>query len=201
MKTNIGLYAKTFFKNIRYLDKYVRGAQKLQTGPSSRERRFQEFLYYGNSQGGKCLQIGARGSKYGDNWVSVDLYDTSPLIDFNYDIRSLGFKDSVFDAVVCNAILEHVDDPQKALSELFRVLRPGGKIWVEVPLNQPYHPSPQDYWRITPDGLRILMRAFEEISCEGFLINTSAIYTGTYFYGQKPERLNLNSAVGQGASR
>ncbi|MBN1128717.1 MAG: class I SAM-dependent methyltransferase [Chitinispirillaceae bacterium] len=186
MRTNVKLYAKSFFSNIRYLEKHVRGAQKLLKGPDTRELLFREFLNYGNETGRKSLQIGARRSKLGANWVSVDLFDTSPLIDFNYDVRSLGFDDNQFDAIACNAILEHIDDPPKAIGELFRVLRPGGRIWVEVPLNQPYHPSPQDFWRVTPEGLRQWMKAFRERSCAGFLINNSVIYTGSYYYGHKP---------------
>jgi SAM-dependent methyltransferase len=145
---------------------------------------FAEFLAF-SAAGKNCLQIGVRGNKVGPNWVSVDLHDSSPLIDFHYDITSLGFADALFDACMCNAILEHVDDPQKAISELYRVLKPAGQIWVEVPLNQPYHPSPNDYWRVTPPGLRTWMAAFREISCGGFFINRSVIYTGTYFYGEK----------------
>jgi hypothetical protein len=72
MRTNVKLYAKTFFKNIKYIEKYVRGAQKLLKGPDTRELLFREFLNYGNETGRKGLQIGARGSKRGTNWVSVD---------------------------------------------------------------------------------------------------------------------------------
>ena len=185
MRTSFRLYCKSFFPNIRYLDKYVRGGQWLKDKHDDRIKFTAEFFEYCNAANRKCLQIGVRGAKCGKNWVSVDLYDKSPLIDFNYDIRSLGFADETFDGIVCNAILEHVDDPVKSTAEMHRVLRPGGRIWVEVPLNQPYHPSPEDYWRVTPEGLRIWMRQFKEISSGGFFIENSTIYTGIYFYGEK----------------
>ena len=185
MRTSIRLYCKSFFSNIRFLDKYARGGQWLKDKHHDRIHLTADFMEYCNSANRKCLQIGVRGAKCGENWVSVDLYDKSPLIDFNYDIRSLGFADETFDGVMCNAILEHVDDPVKSITELHRVLRPGGRIWIEVPLNQPYHPSPNDYWRVTPSGLRIWMRQFREISSGGFFIENSTIYTGTYFYGEK----------------
>lgn len=185
MHTSIRMYCKTLPANIRYIDKYVRGGQMLKDKHHDRITLLFEFMEYCNSANRKCLQIGVRGAKCGKNWVSVDLYDKSPLIDFKYDVRSLGFADEIFDGVICTAILEHVDDPVKSIGELHRVLRRGGRIWVEVPLNQPYHPSPNDYWRVTPEGLKIWMRQFKEISSGGFFIDNSAIFTGTYYYGEK----------------
>jgi SAM-dependent methyltransferase len=157
----------------------------LKDSRSEQQKLFETFMAFSGQEGRKCLQIGVRGQKLGPNWKSVDLYDPSPLIDYRYDIKSLGFEDNCFDAIICNAILEHVDDPQKALRELFRVLKPGGRIWVEVPLNQPYHPSPNDYWRVTPEGLRVWMRPFREIGAGGCFINNSVIYTASFFYGEK----------------
>lgn len=49
------------------------------------------------------------------------------------DCRSLPFEDETFDRVFCHAILEHVADPLRALSEMFRVLRTGGYIGVCSP--------------------------------------------------------------------
>jgi SAM-dependent methyltransferase len=185
MRTSLRLYCSTLFPNIRYIDKYIRGAQKLNNRHDDRIALCREFMEYCSAEGKRCLQIGVRGEKCGKNWVSVDRYDQSPLIDFHYDIRALEFPDGSFDGIVCNAILEHVEEPQRAIGELFRVLRPGGRIWVEVPLNQPYHPSPGDFWRVTPEGLRIWMSQFKERSCGGFFIDNSAIFTGVFFYGEK----------------
>jgi predicted SAM-dependent methyltransferase len=132
-----------------------------------------------------CLQIGVRKARHAPNWISVDLYDRSDYIDYNYDIHDLKFEDEKFDVVVCNAILEHVENPARAIGELHRVLRKGGVIWVEVPFNQPYHPSPDDYWRVSLEGMRIWMKDFTEISAGFFRINKSRIYNGIFFFGRK----------------
>lgn len=83
----------------------------------------------------------------------------------NYDIEStipgaiLGtltdtpFEDDTFDSIICNAVLEHVPEIEKVMSELARVLKPGGHAVVGVPYLQPYHPCPTDFRRYTRDGL------------------------------------------------
>jgi ubiquinone/menaquinone biosynthesis C-methylase UbiE len=132
-----------------------------------------------------CLQIGVRESKLAPHWKVVDLYDPSPLVDFHYDVQDMAFEDERFDFVVCPAILEHVPYPQKAIAEMRRILKTGGEIWVEIPMNQPYHPSPQDYWRVTPEGLRIWLADFEEIKLGVHLIEGSPFYNAVYFHGRK----------------
>ncbi|HER25177.1 MAG TPA: class I SAM-dependent methyltransferase [Candidatus Atribacteria bacterium] len=43
------------------------------------------------------------------------------------DIADMNFEDNFFDVIICTHVLEHVKDDQKAISELFRVLKPGGE--------------------------------------------------------------------------
>lgn len=148
-----------------------------------RNRLFAELLQ--QAQGKECLQISVRERKYGPSWVSADLFDRSREIDFYYDVQAMGFPDESFDIVVCNAVLEHVPDPLAAISELHRVLRPTGRIWVEAPFNQPYHRAPEDYWRVSPSGMRIWMQRFEEQACGVFKINRSSIYNAVFFTGRK----------------
>jgi len=44
--------------------------------------------------------------------------------DIRLDIADMNFEDNFFDVIICNHVLEHIKDDQKAMSELFRVLRP-----------------------------------------------------------------------------
>lgn len=170
--------------NFRYLKSYRCAMKNLGNADEEQARLFRELV--AKSQGKQCLQIGVmQGAKYAPHWVAADLYDDSPLIDYQYDVHDLKFPDDSFDIVVCNAVLEHVPYPQKAVDELHRVLRSGGFIWVELPWVQPFHEMPKDYWRATPEGLRIWMQKFKEIRCAHYALNKSSIYTGTFFYGQK----------------
>jgi len=54
----------------------------------------------------------------------------------NIDLTELEFEDNTFDFVICNHVLEHIPDDQKAMSEIFRVLNTGGKAIITVPINE-----------------------------------------------------------------
>lgn len=65
------------------------------------------------------------------SYTSADLY--SPIADVKADICDLPFNDNVFDVVFCNHVLEHIEDDTKAMSELYRVLKPGGLGIFQIP--------------------------------------------------------------------
>ena len=171
-----------------YSLRYNVAAKKINFGDGERERLFAEFL---SKTDGPCIQIAVKdeiGKKFGPNWVSVDKYDTSDAIDRNDDIEKLEFADETFDAAVCWSVLEHVPNPTKAIQELHRVLKPGGLIWIQLPFLYPYHPDPHDYWRVTPSGLRIWMKDFEEVACACDYWARTRLIAATYFYGIKSEK-------------
>ena len=65
-------------------------------------------------------------------YTSIDL--TSPLADLPMDVTDLVFADGYFDAVICVHVLEHVEDDARAMREINRVLRPGGRAFVISPI-------------------------------------------------------------------
>ena len=68
------------------------------------------------------------------NYTTTDLY--SPLADVKADICSLPFEDNSYDLILCNHVLEHIPDDLKAMEELYRVLKKGGTLIAQVPLNE-----------------------------------------------------------------
>lgn len=70
------------------------------------------------------------------DYVTADL--ESPLADIKMDVHHIPFEDNSYDVVFCNHVMEHVEDDIKAMSEIYRVLKPGG--WAIIQ-------SPQDYNR------------------------------------------------------
>ena len=65
-------------------------------------------------------------------YVSVDMYD--PAVDRAADLTALPFRDESFDFAICSHVLEHIEDDRAAMEELFRVLAPGGRAVVMVPI-------------------------------------------------------------------
>lgn len=66
------------------------------------------------------------------DYTTTDLY--SPLADVKADICDLPFIDGTFDLILCNHVLEHIPDDLKAMEELYRVLKKGGTLIAQVPL-------------------------------------------------------------------
>ncbi|MBO7342499.1 MAG: methyltransferase domain-containing protein, partial [Alistipes sp.] len=50
----------------------------------------------------------------------------SPLADMHFDVQQIRLKDGEMDAIICNHIMEHVEDDRLAMRELYRILRHGG---------------------------------------------------------------------------
>jgi SAM-dependent methyltransferase len=66
------------------------------------------------------------------DYTTADL--VSPLADVRMDIQQIPAPDNVYDVVICNHVLEHVDDDIAAMKEIFRVLKPGGWAILQVPI-------------------------------------------------------------------
>lgn len=71
-------------------------------------------------------------------------------------IEAIPADDGAFDIVLCIQVLEHVDDPARAVRELHRVTRPGGRVLLSTHGAMVYHPNPSDPWRWTHEGLERL---------------------------------------------
>ncbi len=91
--------------------------------------------------------------------------DVVPSTNIQYvcDGHDLPFESKTFDAVVLQAVLEHVIDPVRVVAEVRRVLRPCGLVYAETPFMQQVHAAALDFTRFTDLGHRRLFRYFEEI--------------------------------------
>jgi SAM-dependent methyltransferase len=114
------------------------------------------------------------------DYITADLY--SPIVDIKADILELPFKDNSFDVVFCNHVLEHIEDDQKAMQELNRVLRPGGMGIFQVPQDLKLKNTYEDFSITAPedrakhfgqyDHVRIYGKDyFERLRTVGFLVN------------------------------
>ena len=69
----------------------------------------------------------------GLSYLSADLEGSRAMVPI--DITAMTFGDGEFDAIVCNHVLEHLHDDRRAMTELFRVLKPGGFAILQVPFS------------------------------------------------------------------
>ena len=73
--------------------------------------------------------------QHGEKYITADI--ESPLAKVKMDIHQIPFSENIFDVVICNHVLEHVQDDIKAMSEIRRVLKPGGWAIMQVPFFSP----------------------------------------------------------------
>ena len=202
-----------FFKGDKFLDPidgkgyrkflpYGYGKQRenaLSPGTLSLERHRQMWLYLQNeteffSKKIKVLHIAPeqeflRKFKKMKNldYTSADLF--SPIVDVKADILDLPFENDSFDVVICNHVLEHIQDDTKAMSELYRVMKKGGWGIVQVPMKISLEKTYEDFTITDPkerqknfgqyDHVRWYgMDYFDRLKSVGFEVDAN-------FYSQK----------------
>lgn len=95
--------------------------------------------------------------------VAFDIY-ASEHTHFVADAHSIPIEDATCDAVLIQAVLEHVVNPMQVVAEIRRVLKPSGLVYAETPFMQQVHEGPYDFTRFTHSGHRWLFKEFDELS-------------------------------------
>ncbi len=112
-------------------------------------------------------------------YITGDL--VSPLADNHFDLHDIPFDENSFDVIMCNHVLEHVNDYRRCTAELYRVLKPGGWAIMQVPIDYHRETTFEDPAIITPgdrekhywqkDHLRLFGRDYpEQLEKSGFRI-------------------------------
>jgi glycosyltransferase involved in cell wall biosynthesis/SAM-dependent methyltransferase len=121
----------------------------------------QEALDIIHRAGELVLHLSAGGTEVKmENVVEVE-YAVFRHTDIVADAHSLPFDDNIFAAVICMNAFEHYSNPAKVADELYRVLKPGGQIFLHTAFFQPLHEPPHHYYNTTRYGLEEWMKSFE----------------------------------------
>lgn len=145
----------TISKNIKGRENYRRVAEQLLAFPAP-----QRVLVLGGS-------ILGEGMAPLLDQASVELVETDisfgPRTMLICDAHSIPFADETFDAIIVQAVLEHVVDPYRCVSEIHRVMKTGGVVYAETPFIQQVHGGRYDFTRFTHLGHRRLFNRFDEV--------------------------------------
>ena len=82
------------------------------------------------------------------DYTTADLY--SPIVDVKADILDLPFDANSFDVVLCNHVLEHIENDKKAMQELYRVLKPNGMGIFQIPQDLNLEKTYEDFSITSP---------------------------------------------------
>ena len=112
--------------------------------------------------GSRLIDVGAGNSPYRELFAHLryecadwehSAHPGARKVDHLGPAHDLPVDDGAYDGVLCTQVLEHVPNPAAVIRELYRVLRPGGRLYMTVPLAWELHEMPFDFYRYTPHGL------------------------------------------------
>tara|TARA_B100000900_G_scaffold373644_1_gene354335 strand:- start:3324 stop:4091 length:768 start_codon:yes stop_codon:yes gene_type:complete len=116
------------------------------------------------------------------DYLTADLI--SPWADVKMDVHDIPFEENTFDVVICNHVLEHVDDADKVMKEFYRVMKSGGWGIFQVPIDYNNSVTIEDrsvtdprererlYWQ--SDHLRLFGRDYgDKLTAAGFKVTES----------------------------
>ena len=118
-----------------------------------------------------CLTVGGGPLRMHPKLVNLNI-GPFPNVDVVGDAYALPYGDGAVDAVYCEAVLEHLEFPERAVSEIYRVLHFGKQVFAATPFIQPFHGYPGHYQNFTLVGHR---RLFERA---GFKILSAGVCVG-----------------------
>lgn len=129
------------------------------------------------------VDLGAGGRKIAPHVKTVD-FVKFPGTDYVCNVAETPFANGSVDLVIATGVLEHVEDGEKLIAEISRIVKPGGMTHIEVPFLQQYHDDPIDCRRYTQPGLALLLRqhGFEVVSSGTHIGPTVTVLTLTAYW-------------------
>lgn len=106
-----------------------------------------------NPQRKIVLNLGSGPIKLDPGIINIDIFPYE-IVDIVANIEEIPLADRSVNGIISIAVLEHTPNPDKIISEIYRILKPGGYIYILLPFMQGYHSSPKDYYRWTSEGFK-----------------------------------------------
>ena len=218
--TSVEQATEEVYSNREYMRKYMRGllmTQVLWSNHAASMRFYMEEFLAKNREGYRLLEIGPghglllSRAAADPRAASVSAWDLSPasLRESQEALERLGIRQGYtlhvrnlfdsegmqpqFDAVVLSEVLEHLDEPERALQALKRVMHDGGRLYLNVPINSP-----------APDHVFLLRSPEEAVSFvrdQGFEIEAAEFFPATNYSLEAARKHALTISVCMVATR
>ncbi|MBI2416216.1 MAG: class I SAM-dependent methyltransferase [Candidatus Kerfeldbacteria bacterium] len=141
-----------------------------------------------------AIAIGGGPHRHSEKLLNLNI-GPFPNVDIVGDAHALPLADNTVDMIECSAVLEHLHTPERAVSEMYRVCKPGAKLFVATPFVQSYHGYPYHYQNYTVTGHTQLFeqagfKIIEQGACVGPTYTIMHL-TLTYLMTYPPKILRL----------
>jgi uncharacterized protein YbaR (Trm112 family)/SAM-dependent methyltransferase len=149
----------------RHVPERIRACWRTSRGEDPRQQTRLTIFVNKAAQGDLIVDLGSGSRRLADHVLTVDVC-AFPGVDLVGDGHRLPFRSDSLAGIVCTGVLEHVDFPERVVTEMARVLRPGGRLYVATPFLQGFHPgsgTEQDFQRYTHVGLLRLLAGFRVV--------------------------------------
>jgi SAM-dependent methyltransferase len=123
--------------------------------------------------GAVCISVGGGPTLVHPRLLNLNLF-LLPNVDVVGSAYALPFRDESVDSVYCEAVLEHLEQPQEAVAEMHRALKLGGQVLAATPFLQPFHGYPDHFQNFTLSGhVRLFERGGFRVLAAGACVGPS----------------------------
>lgn len=180
----VSKYTKDVVKGWSSLEQRIRAMLNKDYRTRASRNAFDKVVKF--SKQGLCLSIGGGPGRQSPNLTNVNI-GPFPNVDVVADAHLLPYACSTVDAIYCEAVLEHLQDPATAVQEMFRVLKPGGRVIAITPFMQGFHGYPYHFQNFTLLGHSLLFshagfRILESGTCVGPTYTFVMVTSGFFFH-------------------
>ena len=102
------------------------------------------------------LNLGSGETRLHPSIINLDV-EAGPFVDIVASADNVPLDNLSVDLVISQEMLEHVPNTSNVMNEIYRILRPNGTLYLQVPWVIGYHGCPGDYWRFSVDGIKALV--------------------------------------------
>lgn len=152
-----------------------------------------EKLYGEKAKDKIIINVGSGITKVHPEVINLDVFPFKNVA-IVADAAALPFKDNSVDMLISESTIEHTPDAEAVIREMRRVVRPGGFVYISIPFVMPFHASPNDYLRLTHEGLKQKFYDFRPIKIGALGGPASALVTFLMYFLALPFSLISEAA-------